>query len=111
VPDERDPDRIDDVDDSTAVALRGVRPDGEEAWARTVDVPTGETVELEWGDDLEKVGDTVAVVAEQPAGQPGVVWSVRIAEDSDTTLFSVLSPTAPLAAGGDVHVRRVDAAG
>jgi hypothetical protein len=111
VPDERDPDRIDDVDDSTAVELRGVGPDGEEAWTRTVEVPTGETVELEWGDDLEELGDTVAVVAEQPAGQPGVVWSVRIAEDSDTTLFSVLSPTAPLAAGGDVHVRRVDAAG
>jgi hypothetical protein len=109
VPEERDPDRIDDVDGSTAVALRGVGPDGEEAWTRTVEVPAGETVELEW-EELEKLGDTVAVVAEQPAGQPGVVWSVRIADIGDTTLFSVLSPTAPLAAGGDVHVRRVDAA-
>jgi hypothetical protein len=110
VPDERDPDRIDDVDDSTTVALRGVGPDGEEAWTRTVEVPTGETVELEWA-ELEELGDTAAVVAEQPAGQPGVIWSVRIAEAGDTSLFSVLSPTAPLAAGGDVRVRRVDAAG
>jgi hypothetical protein len=110
VPDERDPERIDDVEGSTEVALRGIGPDGEEAWTRTVEVPTGGTAELEWA-ELSELGDTVAVVAEQPAGGPGVVWSVRIAEESDATLFSVLSPTAPLAAGGDVRVRRVDAAG
>jgi hypothetical protein len=110
VPDERDPERIDDVAGSTEVALRGIGPDGEEAWTRTVEVPTGGTAELEWA-ELSELGDTVAVVAEQPAGGSGVVWSVRIAEESDATLFSVLSPTAPLAAGGDVRVRRVDAAG
>jgi hypothetical protein len=110
VPDERDPERIDDVEGSTEVALRGVGPDGEEAWTRTVEVPTGETVELD-REELAELGDTVAVVAEQPAGQPGVVWSVRLAEADDESLFSVLSPTAPLAAGGDVRVRRVDAAG
>ena len=107
VPDERDPDQIDDVDGSTDVALRGIGPDGEEAWTRTVEVPTGGTVELE-GAELSEPGDTVAVVAEQPAGRPGVVWSVRITETGHPSLFSVLSPTAPLAAGGDVHVRRVD---
>jgi hypothetical protein len=110
VPDERDPERIGDVDDSTEVALRGVGPDGEEAWTRTVDVPTGETVELDRA-ELSELGDAVAVVAEQSADEPGVVWSVRLAEADDTSLFSVLAPTAPLAAGGDVRVRRVDAAG
>ncbi|WP_275007203.1 DUF5719 family protein [Promicromonospora iranensis] len=110
VPDERDPERIDDVEGSTEVALRGVGPDGEEAWTRAVEVPTGGTVELDRA-ELAELGDTVAVVAEQPADQPGVVWSVRLAEADDESLFSVLSPTAPLAAGGDVRVRRVDAAG
>jgi hypothetical protein len=110
LPDERDPEQIEDVEGSTAVELRGVGPDGEEAWARTVDVPTGQTVEVPWV-ELSELGDTVAVVAEQPADEPGVVWSVRLAAEDDTTLFSVLAPTAPLAAGGDVSVRRVDAVG
>ncbi|MEU4364788.1 DUF5719 family protein [Promicromonospora sp. NPDC023987] len=109
VPDERDPEQIGDVEGSTEVTLRGVGPDGDEAWTRTVDVPTGGTVELEWA-ELAELGDAVAVVAEQPADEPGVVWSVRIA-DTDDSLFSVLAPTAPLAAGGDVRVRRVDAVG
>lgn len=110
VPDERDPDLIDDAEGSTEVALRGIGPDGEEAWSRTVEVKAGETVELEWA-ELSQLGDTVAVVAGQPADERGVVWSVRIAEVSDATLFSVLAPTPPLAVGGDVPVRRVDAAG
>lgn len=110
VPDERDPDRIGDVGGSTEVELRGVGPDGEEAWTRVVDVPTSQTVEVAW-QELSELGDTVAVVAEQPADEPGVVWSVRLADKGDPTLFSVLAPTAPLAAGGDVHVRRVDAVG
>ncbi|GHH75769.1 DUF5719 family protein [Promicromonospora soli] len=110
VPDARDPDQIEDAAGSTEVTLRGVGPDGEEAWTRTVDVPTGETVEVAWA-DLAELDHTVAVVTEQPADEAGVVWSVRLAQISDTTLFSVLAPTAPLAAGGDVRVSRVDAAG
>jgi hypothetical protein len=110
VPDERDPDQIEDVEGSTAVELRGIGPDGGEAWTRTVDVPTGQTVEVPWA-ELAELGDTVAVVARQPADEPGVVWSVGLADEGDTTLFSVLAPTAPFAAGGDVTVRRVDAVG
>jgi hypothetical protein len=110
VPGERDPDRIEDVEGGTEVTLRGVGPDGEEAWTHAIDVPTGRTVEVTWP-ELSDLGDAVAVVAEQPAGEPGVVWSVRLADEDDTTLFSVLAPTAPLAAGGDVSVRRVDAVG
>lgn len=110
VPEERDPDRIDDVEGSTGVELRGIGPDGAEAWSQTVDVPTGRTVEVPWA-ELSELGDTVAVVAEQSAEDPGVVWSVRLADESDPSLFSVLAPTGPLAAGGDVRVRRVDAAG
>jgi len=110
VPDERDPDRVEHVESSTEVELRGIGPDGEEAWTRTVEVPTGQTVEVPWT-ELSELGDTVAVVSEQSADEPGVVWSVRLADAGDTSLFSVLVPTAPLAAGGDVTVRRVDAAG
>lgn len=110
VPDARDPEQVEDATGSTEVTLRGVGPDGEEAWTRTVHVATGETAEVGWA-ELAELGDTVAVVAEQAADEAGVVWSVRLAEVSDTTLFSVLAPTAPLAAGGDVHVTRVDAAG
>jgi len=36
---------------------------------------------------------------------------VRMADSADESLFSVLAPTSPLAADGDVRVRRVDAAG
>lgn len=108
LPDERDPDRIGDVDGSTEVTLRGVGPDGEEAWTHMVDVPTGQTVEVDRA-ELSELGDAVAVVAEQSPDEPGVVWSVRLADEDDESLFSVLAPTAPLAAGGDVHVRRVDA--
>jgi hypothetical protein len=110
IPDERDPDQIEDVEGSTAVELRGIGPDGGEAWTRTVDVPTGQTVEVPWA-ELSELGDTVAVVARQPDDEPGVVWSVGLADEGDPTLFSVLAPTAPLAAGGDVTVRRVDAVG
>jgi len=110
VPDERDPEQIEDAEGSTEAALRGIGPDGGEAWTRTVDVPTGQTVEVTWA-ELSELGDTVAVVAEQPADEPGVVWSVRLADGADTSLFSVLAPTAPLAAGGAVTVRRVDAVG
>ncbi|MGW2095628.1 DUF5719 family protein [Promicromonospora sukumoe] len=110
LPDDRDPDRIDDATGSTEVTLRGVGPDGAEAWTHQVDVPAGRTVEVGWA-ELHALGDAVAVVAEQPADTPGVVWSVRMAEADDTTLFSVLAPTPPLAADGDVRVRRVDAAG
>ena len=110
LPDERDPERIGDVDDSTEVTLRGIGPTGDEVWTHTADVPTGQTVELDTA-ELSDPGDTVAVVAEQSSEDPGVVWSVRMAEADDTTLFSVLAPTAPLAAGGDVPVRRVDAVG
>lgn len=110
VPDERDPERIEDVEGSTEVELRGVGPDGEEAWTHTVDVPTGQTVEVSWT-ELSELGDAAAVVARQPGDEPGVVWSARLADESDTTLFSVLAPTVPLAAGGDVNVRRVDAVG
>lgn len=107
VPDERDPERIEDVDGSTEVELRGIGPDGAEAWTRTVEVPTGQTVGLDTAD----LGDTVAVVAEQPADQPGVVWSVTLADAGAPSLFSVLNPTPPLAAGDEVRVRRVDAVG
>jgi hypothetical protein len=110
VPDERDPELIEDAEGSTEVRLRGIGPDGAEAWARTVDVPTGQTVEVTSA-ELAELGDTVAVVAEQSADEPGVVWSVRLADEGDPTLFSVLAPTAPLVAGGDVSVRRVDAVG
>ena len=110
IPDERDPERIRDADGSTHVLLRGIGADGDEAWTRPVEVPAGETIEVAWA-ELSKLGDIVAVVAEQPAGQPGVVWSVRLAGVSDETLFSVLNPTPPLAAGGEVRVRRVDASG
>ncbi len=110
LPDERGPEQIEDAAGSSEVTLRGVRPDGEEVWTRTVRVPTGETVEVTWA-ELSERGDTVAVVAEQPADEPGVVWSVRLADVSDPALFSVLAPTSPLAADGDVRVRRVDAAG
>jgi hypothetical protein len=110
VPDERDPDRIEDAEGSTEVALRGIGPDGGEAWTRSVDVPAGQTVEVSWA-ELSELGDAVAVLAEQPGDEPGVVWSVRLADQADSTLFSVLAPTPPLAAGGDVTVRRVDAVG
>jgi hypothetical protein len=110
VPGERDPDRIDDVSGSTEVTLRGIGPDGGEAWTHRVDVPTGQTVEVGWS-ELHALGDAVAVVAEQPAGEPEVVWSVSMGQSDDTSLFSVLAPTPPLAADGDVRVRRVDAAG
>lgn len=110
VPDERDPERIEDAEGSTEVELTGVAPDGGEAWTRTVEVAAGQTVEVTW-DELTELGDTAAVVAEQPADETGVVWSVRLADEDDTTLFSVLAPTTPLAAGGDVRVRRVDAVG
>ncbi|MFC8800901.1 DUF5719 family protein [Promicromonospora sp. NPDC057138] len=110
VPEERDPEQIEDVEGSTEVALRGIGPDGAEAWTRSVDVPTGQTIEVPWA-ELSELGDTAAVVAEQPADEPGVVWSVRLADEAETSLFSVLAPTAPLAAGGDVSVRRVDAVG
>jgi len=110
LPGERDPEGIEDAEGSTAVELRGVGPDGEESWTRTVDVPAGRTVEVPWA-ELSELGETVAVVAEQPAGEPGVAWSVRLADEDDTTLFSVLAPTAPLAAGGEIGVRRVDAVG
>lgn len=110
LPGERGPEEIEDAEGSSEVTLRGVGPDGEEAWTRTVYVPTGETVEVTWA-ELSELGDTVAVVAEQPADEPGVVWSVRLADVSDPSLFSVLAPTAPLAADGDVRVRRVDSAG
>ncbi|WP_369369639.1 DUF5719 family protein [Promicromonospora sp. Populi] len=110
VPDERDPEQIEDASGAAEVTLRGVGPDGEEAWTRTVEVPTGGTVEL-GSSELAELGDTVAVVAEQSAAGPGVVWSVRLVDTGDPSLFSVLAPTAPLAAGGDVRVRRVDAVG
>jgi hypothetical protein len=110
VPEERDPERIEDVAGSTEVELRGVGPDGEEAWTRTVEVPTGQTVEIAWP-ELAELGDAMAVVARQPADEPGVVWSVTLADEGDRTLFSILAPTPPLAAGGDVTVRRVDAVG
>lgn len=110
VPGERDPDRIDDVTGSTGVTLRGVGPDGAEAWTHEVDVPAGQTVEVPWS-ELEELGEAVAVVAEQSADEPEVVWSARMADSDDESLFSVLAPTPPLAADGDVRVRRVDAAG
>lgn len=110
VPDELDPERIDDARGSTEVTLRGIGSDGAESWTRDVDVPSGQTVTLQWA-ELSELGDTVAVVAAQSAGEPRLVWSVALAEDDDPTLFSVLAPTAPLAAGGDVRVRRVDAIG
>lgn len=110
MPDERDPERIEDIEGSTEVELRGIGPDGGEAWTRTVDVPTGQTVEVPWA-ELSELADTVAVVARQSADEPGVVWSVGLADEGDMTLFSVLAPTPPLAAGGDVTVRRVDAVG
>ncbi|MFD7309025.1 DUF5719 family protein [Promicromonospora sp. NPDC059942] len=110
VPDERGPDEIEDATGSTEVTLRGVGPDGEVAWTHPVDVPAGQTVEVGWS-ELEELGEAVAVVAEQPADQPEVVWSVRLVQADDASLFSVLAPTPPLAADGDVRVRRVDAAG
>ncbi|MFI2365973.1 DUF5719 family protein [Promicromonospora sp. NPDC019610] len=110
VPDERGPDEIEDATGSTEVTLRGVGPDGEVAWTHPVDVPAGQTVEVGWS-ELSELGDAVAVVAEQPADQPEVVWSVRLVQADDASLFSVLAPTPPLAADGDVRVRRVDAAG
>nr|BFF20549.1 hypothetical protein GCM10025730_40700 [Promicromonospora thailandica] len=113
VPDERDPDLVDDATGSTQVELRGVGPDGEEVWTQEVDVPAGHTVRLDVA-DLAELGETVAVVAvvaEQPSGGPGVVWSVTLADGDDPSLFSVLAPTPPLAAGDEVRVRRVDAAG
>ncbi|MFJ3405854.1 DUF5719 family protein [Promicromonospora sp. NPDC090134] len=110
VPDERGPDEIEDATGSTEVTLRGVGRDGEVAWTHPVDVPAGQTVEVGWS-ELEELGDAVAVVAEQPADQPEVVWSVRLVQADDASLFSVLAPTPPLAADGDVRVRRVDAAG
>lgn len=110
VPEERGPDEIEDATGSTEVTLRGVGPDGEVTWTHAVDVPAGQTVEVGWS-ELEELGDAVAVVAEQPADHPEVVWSVRLAQADDASLFSVLAPTAPLVADGDVRVRRVDAAG
>ncbi|WP_423463191.1 DUF5719 family protein [Promicromonospora sp. MS192] len=110
VPGERDPERIDDVEGSTEVGLRGIGPDGAEAWSQTVEVPTGQTVTLD-GADLGDPGETVAVVAEQPADQPGVVWSVTLSDAGAPSLFSVLNPAAPLASGDEVRVRRVDAVG
>lgn len=108
VPDDRHPDRIDDASGTATVDLRGIGPDGDEAWTRTVEVEAGRTVLV---DDLGAPGETVAVVAEQHAGGPAVVWSVTLADADDDSLFSVLAPSAPLAAGDEVRVRRVDAVG
>ena len=126
VPGAREPDQLDAADGSSAVTLRGIGPDGAEAWTRDVDVPAGTTVEVGWS-EIAELDDAVAVVVEQEGGASGaapgeeagdeageesdVVWSVRLADADDSSLFSVLAPTPPLAAGGDVQVRRVDAVG